>query len=145
MPHLKFIVAGSLIIGAVGYLMFTGISGSMVYYYSVPELLANPEKLAGKGIRVSGQVSPGSIQREPGNTQVHFTVFEPASRQTVAVVYQGIVPDTFKDNAEVVVEGTYEEQEQRFHATTLLAKCPSKYESQGDEHPEEMSVGQKAR
>jgi cytochrome c-type biogenesis protein CcmE len=145
MPHLKFIVAGSLIIGAVAYLMFTGISGSMVYYYSVPELLANSDRLAGKGIRVSGHVSPGSIEREPGNTRIHFTVFEPASRQTVAVVYQGIVPDTFKDNAEVVVEGTYQEQEQRFHATTLLAKCPSKYESQGDEHPEEIAVGQKAR
>jgi len=37
MPHLKFLVVGALVLGAVTYLMFSGISDSMVYYYTVSE------------------------------------------------------------------------------------------------------------
>ena len=46
------------------------------------------------------------------------------------VRYEDVVPDTFKDHAEVVVEGRMA-SDGAFDATTLLAKCPSKYE--GDE------------
>ncbi len=140
MPHKKFIVAGALIIAAIGYLMFSGIDDSMVYYYSVSELLAKAPELSGKGIRVSGYVSPGSIRRETGKASVNFVVFEKNSKQTIPVVYDGIVPDTFKDNAEVVVEGVYRPDQKLFHATTLLAKCPSKYESQGAEHPRDIAI-----
>jgi cytochrome c-type biogenesis protein CcmE len=38
------------------------------------------------------------------------------------------VPDIFKDNVEVVVEGVYD-RDGVFAADTLLAKCPSKFES----------------
>ena len=40
----------------------------------------------------------------------------------------GIIPDTFVDEADVVVEGA-RRPDGVFEATTLLAKCPSKYES----------------
>jgi len=145
MPHLKFIIAGALIIGAICYLMFSGINDSMVYYYSVSELMASSSDLNGKGIRVSGYVSPGSITRTSGQPEVKFLVFEKQSDRTVPVVYRGIIPDTFKDNAEVVVEGTYQSNEGVFHANTLLAKCPSKYESQGDKHPGDVAIGKETK
>ena len=47
---------------------------------------------------------------------------------------------TFKDNSEVVVEGAYDSNEELFHATVLLAKCPSKYEALGEEHPESIPI-----
>ena len=144
MPHAKFIVAGVVIIGAIAYLMFSGINDSMVYYYSVSELMASAHSLEGKGIRVSGYVSPGTIQKTAGRPEIRFVVFEKHSDRTVPVVYQGIVPDTFKDNAEVVVEGTYRTDERLFHANTLLAKCPSKYEAMGDQHPKNVRIGKEA-
>ncbi len=132
MPHLKFVVAGGLILGAIGYLMFSGISDSMVYYYTVPEVLAKTNEVSRRGIRVSGHVEEGSIVREAGESRVSFRVIDKETEKTLPVVYQGIIPDTFKDHAEVVVEGQFRPADQTFHATTLLAKCPSKYERQED-------------
>lgn len=140
MPHLKFIVAGSLIIGAICYLMFSGINDSMVYYYGISELTAQADELADKGVRVSGYVSPGTIKRSERLSRVEFVVFEKKSKETLSVVYQGIIPDTFKDNAEVVVEGVYQPEQRLFRAGTLLAKCPSKYEGKGQEHPKDIPI-----
>ena len=53
---------------------------------------------------------------------------------TLAVYYRGIIPDTFVDGADVVVEGQLQ-PDGVFAAHTLLAKCPSKYES-ADSYPE---------
>jgi cytochrome c-type biogenesis protein CcmE len=44
------------------------------------------------------------------------------------VTYEGIVPDVFADEVEAVVEGVYAKNDV-FEADTLLAKCPTKYES----------------
>ncbi len=141
MPRLKFIVVGALILGAISYLMFSGISDSMVYYYTVSEALDLEQELSNRGIRVSGYVQAGSIQKDNSQSQVEFLVFEKESDQTLPVIYQGIIPDTFKDNAEVLVEGMYRSEEGRFHANVLLAKCPSKYEALGPEHPQDIPIG----
>ena len=142
MPDLKFIVVGVLIAGAISYLMFSGLSGSMVYFYSISEMLEKSPEISGSGVRVSGHVSPGTIQRDQQKAKVEFSMFERKTDQVLPVVYQGIIPDTFKDDAEVVVEGAYDSDEELFHATVLLAKCPSKYEALGEEHPEDLPVGE---
>ena len=49
-------------------------------------------------------------------------------RRTLPVSYHGIIPDTFVDDAAVVVEGRLQE-DGTFVAHELLAKCPSKYEA----------------
>ncbi len=142
MPHLKFIVAGGFILCSITYLMFTGFSDSMVYYHTVSEALEIAQENSDKGIRVSGYVSSGTIKRDQSASRVDFLVYERDSDQTLPVVYQGIIPDTFKDDAEVVVEGTYHSKDGVFHANVLLAKCPSKYEALGDEHPEGISMAE---
>ena len=48
--------------------------------------------------------------------------------QTYNVVYRGITPDTFTDGVDVVVEGRLG-HDGTFRATTLLAKCASRYEN----------------
>ena len=141
MPRLKFIIVGTIMLGAISYLMFSGISDSMVYYYTVSEALDMEQELSNRGIRVSGYVQAGSIQKDNSQSQVEFLVFEKESDQTLPVIYQGIIPDTFKDNAEVLVEGMYRSEEGRFHANVLLAKSPSKYEALGPEHPQDIPIG----
>ena len=140
-PHLKFIIAGAVIVAAICFLMFSGINNTMVYYYTLSELEANGPQLIGKGVRVAGHVRPGTIQKEEGS-RVRFLLFEKATDRNLTVAYSGIIPDTFKDNAEVVVEGYFDPETTSLEANTLLAKCPSKYEEMGDEHPADL--GQEA-
>ncbi len=134
-PQAKFIIAGALIIGGIFYLMFSGIDGSIVYYYTVSEVKEKGPELSGKGIRISGHVLPGTIQKGNTGSLVDFIVFEKSTNQQIAARYEGLIPDTFKDNAEIVVEGVFDSNSPVFEANTLLAKCPSKYEAMGDEHP----------
>jgi cytochrome c-type biogenesis protein CcmE len=42
--------------------------------------------------------------------------------------YKGILPDTFQEDADVIVEGRLTDKE-FFKAITVQAKCPSKYKA----------------
>ena len=72
----------------------------------------------------------GSIQKDLDASRVDFVIQDEASVDSrLAVHYPQIdVPDLFKDGAEVVVEGRLD-GDSDFHATNLLAKCPSKFEA----------------
>ena len=67
-----------------------------------------------------------SIQRDPTTLLVQFQTADASG--SMPVTYKGVLPDIFADNVEVVVEGKYS-QDGTFNAGTLLAKCPSKFES----------------
>ncbi|MBM3262744.1 MAG: cytochrome c maturation protein CcmE [candidate division Zixibacteria bacterium] len=121
----KFLVGFGLVIAAIGYLIYTGATETTLYYLTVSELHAAP--VYEQNIRLNGKVVTGTIQRdEVGTMRVRFMA-EQGGRQT-PIVYTGIIPDTFKDESDVVVEGTYG-KDGTFTAHTLLAKCPSKYEN----------------
>jgi cytochrome c-type biogenesis protein CcmE len=47
--------------------------------------------------------------------------------RTYPVTYHGIAPDTFTDGVDVVLEGRLD-RDGTFRATTVLAKCASRYE-----------------
>ena len=63
-----------------------------------------------------------------------FTIKDKDGGATLPVDFAGIIPDTFVDDADVVVEGN-RRADGIFAATTLLAKCPSKYESADGQAP----------
>jgi cytochrome c-type biogenesis protein CcmE len=116
-----------VVAAALGFLVYTGLSDNMVYYYHVDEFLAKADSLNGEAVKVNGKVVDGSIQK----SQMDYTfTIHGAPQNTINVAYHGVVPDTFKDGSDVVVEGSYDPDAKKFHATTLLAKCPTKYESQ---------------
>jgi len=50
-----------------------------------------------------------------------------ATNLAINGIEQGLVPDTFKADSEVVLTGTL--QDNGFHATEMTAKCPSKYDA----------------
>jgi cytochrome c-type biogenesis protein CcmE len=114
---LALIVLGSFF--AVGYTMFTR---SVVYYETPTEVLAKP----GEHVRVSGDVVDGSIVKDVEAGVVSFAVTDGTS--SVAVRYEGPAPDTLKDRAEAVAEGSLG-ADGVFHADKLFAKCPSKFAS----------------
>ncbi len=125
----KFLIGAVFVLGTAGYLMASSISATGVYYVTPTELsarLATDPSLRGVGIKLGARVVPGSIKRAAGGREYAFVVTDGA--QSVPVLYRGIAPDTFTDGVDVVVEGRMG-PDGTFRATTLLAKCASRYEN----------------
>jgi len=131
---LQIAIGAALVAGLLGWYGLSQVSeGGFVYYQSLGEFRAGGEP--GQAARVHGFVVPGSIERDVAGKQVSFRVQEAAPHAggsadgALPVIYAGLeVPDLFKDGAEVVVEGRLASTAGTFHATNLLAKCPSKFE-----------------
>ena len=125
--QLKFVLGSALIVLALGYLGFSGFKASMSYYQTVPEMYASGDAAYERRLRVQGDVLPGTITRE-GRT-VNFVIGD--EKQTLKVQYVGTdpLPDTFRDYAQAVVEGTYG-RDGVFTANKMQAKCASKYEKE---------------
>lgn len=121
----KFVVAIAVIALTVSYLVYGGVKDTMVYYLTVEELKAQVPTVYNSRVRVSGMVVPGSIIKDSDGA-LEFQITD--GTQNIDVAYEGIIPDIFADDVEAVVEGVYAKNDV-FEADTLLAKCPTKYES----------------
>jgi len=140
MSNAKYWIGALLVVGALGYLALSGARENMVNYLTIPEVKAASAADYATGVRVTGRVKPGSINPAAAR-EVVFTVA--GEGDTLRARYRGVVPDTFKDGADVVLEGRLNGRGE-FEASTLLAKCPSKYEAQGEAHPDQIPVDEAA-
>lgn len=125
----KFLIGGVLVLGTSGYLMASSIKETGVYYLTPTELaskVASDPTFYGTGVKVGARVVPGSIVRAPGGTDMTFKVTDGA--RVYPVTFHGIAPDTFTDGVDVVLEGRLA-HDGTFRATTVLAKCASRYEN----------------
>ena len=124
---LKFGSAMLVILLALAYLAYTGVQESKSYYVTIKELHGMGDGAYTKRLRVAGNVQPGSIRRS--GTNVNFVLVE--TDQTLNVVYNGTEPppDTFKDNAQALAEGSFG-RDGVFYAKQIQAKCASKYAPQ---------------
>jgi len=126
LPKPKFLLAGTVLLAAVGYLITTAVQSTAVYYLTVGELTAAGPSMYGQAVRVAGNVVPGSIVRDTASFSVRFEAEDESGR--IPVLYRGVLPDIFGDGVQVVLEGKYAPGGP-FAANTLLAKCPSKFET----------------
>jgi cytochrome c-type biogenesis protein CcmE len=125
----KFIAGAVMVGGTVGFLMTSGIKETGVYFLTPTELAEKIEAdptFHDVGVKMGARVVHGTIERDVGSQTITFEVTD--GQQTYPVVYRGIAPDTFTDDVDVVVEGRLQ-PDGTFHATSLLAKCGSRYES----------------
>ena len=123
----KFLIGGIIICLAIGYLGYAGFQSAAIYYYTVSELEAMGSSIYGENVRVNGAVVPGTLEQDTGNFTSRFTLIE--GEHSLPVVYHGVVPDAFREGADVVVEGQLSSAN-IFVASTILTKCPSKYSPQ---------------
>jgi cytochrome c-type biogenesis protein CcmE len=125
--YVKFGAVTAVILVSMGYLAYTGVQESKSYYVTIKELQGMGDGAYSKRLRVAGNVQPGSIRRN--GTYVEFVLVEQG--QTLAVSYRGTEPppDTFKDNAQALAEGSFG-KDGVFHAKGIQAKCASKYAPQ---------------
>jgi cytochrome c-type biogenesis protein CcmE len=138
--RIKFLALAVGIAGTMVFLLAVGIKGGMAYYVTVSEFVHNGAT-QGDNFRINGKVVPGSIERLTGGARVRFVMTEGSA--TLPVDFEGIIPDTFVDDADVVVHGALQ-ADGTFKADQLFAKCPSKYEAAEDAgeampHPEKST------
>ena len=146
----KFIVGGLLIVAAVVYLVISSTQASAQYFMTITELQAKGASLGERELRLSGAVLGDSIQYDSQNLRLTFTIADiPAdnaeieaqgglaavlhaavqdpTRPTLMVVYDGVMPDLLKNEAQAIVTGKMG-ADGVFYAKELLLKCPTKYE-----------------
>ncbi len=94
-----------------------------VRYYTIKELSMEDKSIA--KVKVGGLVKPNSIDINQSNRlEVSFYVYQ--GEDSLKVYYNGTRPDLFKDDAEVVVSGKFDNN--LIKATELQTKCASRYE-----------------
>ena len=120
----RLVLIGSalaVLVLAVG-LVLTALKDSIVFFNS-PTDVVEKQIAPGARIRLGGLVKEGSVARGD-NLQVRFAVTD--GRNTIAVAYQGVLPDLFREGQGVVTEGALD-QTGTFKADNVLAKHDENY------------------
>ena len=100
----RWFLAISIISLAVAMLSFLSVEAFKVYFYTPKEAIAQQADLIGKKVRIAGMVLGGSV-KHPESTK-HTFVLTDLKESFINVEYAGLLPDLFKENAGVVVEGS---------------------------------------
>src|SRR5579859_1867401 len=118
--------------GGIAALVLLGMQDKAIYSKGVDELLAQKAKFAGRPVRAEGLLVHGSLVKRDQPCEYRFTIEKNGAELPVRFA-QCVVPDTFRDvpdlDVGVTVEGELKAND-TFEATSVLAKCPSKYEMQ---------------
>jgi cytochrome c-type biogenesis protein CcmE len=126
--YIKIGVTATVLLAAFLGLMWTTFSDGADYFKDVDEVLANRTAVEGKTLQLHGFVVPHSIMQKPNTLEYIFKVQN--NGKVINASYTGIVPDTFKDEAEVVLKGKLTDQGFLTQKDGVVAKCPSKYVEQ---------------
>jgi len=126
--RVKFIAGALVILAALGYLVFTGVSQSVVYFVTPSELSAAP--VTGKAYRLGGMVKPGTLTWNAQSLDLRFTLSD--GRASVPVRHKGAPPDLFAEGRGAVVEGTWT-ADGYFKAGLIMAKHSEEYKAPHEE------------
>ena len=119
--RLIFVLLGLLMLSAATALVLGAFRQNIVFFFSPTDLLASPQP-PGHDFRLGGLVEQGSVSKDGENVRFRIT----DKKNALAVVYRGVLPDLFRENQGVVVEGSLA-ADGSFTATTVLAKHDEKY------------------
>jgi cytochrome c-type biogenesis protein CcmE len=110
--------------------VLTGMKDNAIYSKPVDQLVAEKARFQGRPVRAEGNLVHGSLEKRDTPCEYRFTISKNGTDVPVRYA-QCVVPDTFRDVPGVDVGVTVEGQllaDNSFEATSVLAKCPSKYE-----------------
>ncbi len=123
---IKIAATSAVFVAALGGLFYTSLSEGTSYYKHVDEVMTDPSAWHGKSMQLHGFVVEKSILQRPNTLDYIFEVQNKGS--VVQASYTGVVPDTFKGGAEVVLKGHLGPNGFAVERDGVMAKCPSKYE-----------------
>ena len=124
--RLKFLIGGAFVALLVVLLVVMALAreGSTAYFMTTSEMAEKSASLdPNKDYRVNGTVIPGSIEQD--GVETTFTITDGTTE--MQVVTEDPLPDTFKDDSEVIARGAFDGRS--FEADEVLAKCPSKFKA----------------
>jgi cytochrome c-type biogenesis protein CcmE len=124
-PKARFLIAALVIVAAIGYMIYSAIESGSEYYVTTSELQAMGTKAVDQPMKIGGQVIDGTVQWDRGANTMAFTLTD--GTQNLPVTFTGTVPDSFQPGNGVILEGKLG-ADGKFQATSMLAKCASKYE-----------------
>ena len=132
--YIKIGITALVLVSAFTFLMWTSLRDGAQYFKHVDEVMADRQAWEGKPLQLHGYVIPGSILQRPNTLDYRFKVQNNPIRagepgHVISVTYSGIVPDTFKGEAEVVLHGKMGPEGFHTDPNGVIAKCPSKYEA----------------
>lgn len=120
--RLTFVIIAMALVGlATGLVLFA--LGDGISLFHSPTDIVEKQPDADKRIRLGGLVEDGSVTREDGSAIVHFKVTD--MENTVAVTYEGLLPDLFREGQGIVAEGRLIDGV--FVASEVLAKHDENY------------------
>jgi cytochrome c-type biogenesis protein CcmE len=136
----QFAIGSAIVALGVVALLIMGVRQSSSRHMTLDVLLVEAEQVIDRRIQLGGcTVVPGTIQWDEYRHRPKFQITD--GENEIAVRYTGnaVLPDTFQDRAQVVIEGQFSSVDGRFDAEVVFAKCPSKYEGQNyEDHVEAL-------
>jgi len=121
--RLALVAGGIAALGIAAALVFSALESNLVFFFT-PTQVAAKEAPVDRTFRIGGLVEAGSVRRQPDGRTVQFVVTDTAQR--VPVVYQGLLPDLFREGKGVVTQGKLD-ADGVFRATEVLAKHDENY------------------
>jgi cytochrome c-type biogenesis protein CcmE len=121
--RLAMVAGGIAALGIAAALVFSALERNLVFFFT-PSQVAAKEAPVERTFRIGGLVETGSVQRQGDGRTVHFVVTDTAQR--IPVVFQGLLPDLFREGKGVVTQGKLDGSG-IFHATEVLAKHDENY------------------
>ena len=117
------LIGGALGVLALAVVLVLAALKDSIVFFSSPTDVVEKQLKPGVRMRIGGLVTPGSIVRSE-NLTVRFDVTD--GKHTLAVAYQGLLPDLFREGQGVVAEGALEPSG-TFKADSVLAKHDETY------------------
>ena len=115
-----------VLVGALGLVVFNGLTDAATFYYNVDEAVAKQDELGDQRFRMQGNVIEGSIDET--DTGVEFVIaFGDAE---LPVSHVGTPPELFNEEIPIIIEGNFVGDE--FHSDEILIKHDSTYEEEND-------------
>ena len=117
------LIGSSLGVLALAALLVLSALKESIVFFNSPSDVVEKQVPPGSRIRLGGLVKPGTLQRGD-NLAVRFEVTD--GNRAIAVRYQGILPDLFREGQGVIAEGILEPGG-AFKADSVLAKHDENY------------------
>ena len=133
-----WIVLGVALLAAAAAFVLNAFQSNLVFFFT-PTQVAQGEAPKGRVFRAGGMVKEGSLVRD--GHQVLFVITDTA--QDIAVRFEGLLPDLFKEGRGVVAQGKLNE-EGVFVASEVLAKHDENYMPPEAQHAMEQAAAAKA-
>ena len=120
-------VVGVVIVAAIGFLVFKGLTSAIVFFKTANEAVAQRASLGNSTFQLEGMVMPGTVHtiRNGSATTVAFVVESGGVK--VGVTNTGSPPQLFQPGIPVIVVGHFVGNSDRFASDQILVKHSNSY------------------